>query len=392
MTYRGYAEASPQDKWRKALEDGRGTEVEDAMRGAGLQLSGRAGVAELKAARVGDKSVQLTAKQREGLMRATVEGKTLPYDLTCSSHVPASLRLQTPCYDIKYSHCLPLAHASLLGAPPPPPPNHSHLTHTFLPGVVTLPPTQASFCRCSETFFHFPDGAEHSMGGQVHHLEKVVGDGVPCQVQGCGDPQRVWETAHPGSGVLNIVPALDHGVLAGLDHRVCVLVLLVRPLPSHPASFSVNPHALLLLCELAMPLPPARRDVIQLLEPWMVVATRSFCAAVHHYFRYDEACCKRAGETLQEWESRRAAADARVAGRRADAKANLLRFARLLEKNGATHILTANLHTLVCRLADQEVARGATCRDLELWVERGVGHPPHPQSTHTHTHTHTHTK
>ena len=34
---------------------------------------------------------------------------------------------------------------------------------------------------------------------------------------------------------------------------------------------------------------------------------------------------------------------------------------------------TSNLHILVCRPHKQEEIRGCTCRDGELWVERGVG-------------------
>ena len=37
------------------------------------------------------------------------------------------------------------------------------------------------------------------------------------------------------------------------------------------------------------------------------------------------------------------------------------------------HMLTSNLHILVCRLHKQEAARGCTGRDGELWVERGMG-------------------
>ena len=36
------------------------------------------------------------------------------------------------------------------------------------------------------------------------------------------------------------------------------------------------------------------------------------------------------------------------------------------------HMLTYNMHILVCRLAKQEIARGCTGKDGELWVERGM--------------------
>ena len=36
------------------------------------------------------------------------------------------------------------------------------------------------------------------------------------------------------------------------------------------------------------------------------------------------------------------------------------------------HMLTYNRHTLVCRLAKQELARGCTGKDGELWVQRGM--------------------
>lgn len=36
------------------------------------------------------------------------------------------------------------------------------------------------------------------------------------------------------------------------------------------------------------------------------------------------------------------------------------------------HMLTYNMHILACRLAKQELARGCTGKDGELWVERGM--------------------
>ena len=34
--------------------------------------------------------------------------------------------------------------------------------------------------------------------------------------------------------------------------------------------------------------------------------------------------------------------------------------------------MTFNLHIAVCRLYDQEAARGAVANDLEFWVERAI--------------------
>jgi hypothetical protein len=36
------------------------------------------------------------------------------------------------------------------------------------------------------------------------------------------------------------------------------------------------------------------------------------------------------------------------------------------------HVLTFNMHIIVCRLPKQEEARGYTAKDGELWVERGI--------------------
>jgi hypothetical protein len=46
-------------------------------------------------------------------------------------------------------------------------------------------------------------------------------------------------------------------------------------------------------------------------------------------------------------------------------------YAVLLEKKGFPHwMFTWNLHWAVCRLPQQETARGSTGRDAEWWTER----------------------
>lgn len=55
----------------------------------------------------------------------------------------------------------------------------------------------------------------------------------------------------------------------------------------------------------------------------------------------------------------------------AAAHSDLLKYARLLEQhNFPNYMFTWNLHWGVCRLPQQEAARGSTGRDAEWWTER----------------------
>jgi hypothetical protein len=84
-----------------------------------------------------------------------------------------------------------------------------------------------------------------------------------------------------------------------------------------------------------------------------------------HYMRFTE---EHAGADVQKL----TAFNVEVRSRREDATANLRRYAKLLERHCPDNLLTAQLHTLVCRISAQERATGCTGMNGELWMERGV--------------------
>ena len=88
---------------------------------------------------------------------------------------------------------------------------------------------------------------------------------------------------------------------------------------------------------------------------------------MHHYFRF-------ADEYTGNDEAARKEVNDDIKSRRADAYANLKRFARLAEKHCSARVLSAQLHTLVCRLSDQEIAQGCIAAMGEMFMERAVWH------------------
>ena len=90
------------------------------------------------------------------------------------------------------------------------------------------------------------------------------------------------------------------------------------------------------------------------------VAIWSLVAALHHYFRYAE-------EYTGEDERERLLLNEQIQNNRQDAFWNLERFARNVEMHCSSKVLTTQLHTLLCRLPDQEKnirMRGGNGRDV----------------------------
>ena len=104
------------------------------------------------------------------------------------------------------------------------------------------------------------------------------------------------------------------------------------------------------------------RDVLDALPPHFCIMWRSLCCAMLHYMRFTE---EHAGADVQKL----TAFNVEVRSRREDATANLRRYAKLLERHCPDNLLTAQLHTLVCRISAQERATGCTGMNGELWME-----------------------
>ena len=113
-------------------------------------------------------------------------------------------------------------------------------------------------------------------------------------------------------------------------------------------------------------IPVGRRDIINALEQGgLSTALWSLIAAMQHYFRYNEEYTGQDPEERDE-------VNCRIQRNREDAFYNLHRFARLTEKHCSPKALTAQLHTLVCRISDQEKMQGSTASLGELFMERAV--------------------
>ena len=111
------------------------------------------------------------------------------------------------------------------------------------------------------------------------------------------------------------------------------------------------------------------RDIIDALENRGTArALWSLVAAMQHYFRYNEQYTDNDPEEREE-------VNCRIQRNREDAHYNLKRFARLTEKHCGPKARTAQLHTLVCRIAEQEKMQGCTASLGELFMERAVRQP-----------------
>ena len=98
----------------------------------------------------------------------------------------------------------------------------------------------------------------------------------------------------------------------------------------------------------------------------LAVACWSLIAAMQHYFRFSDTY-------TGSDDAERERVNAHIKGSRLDGYANLLRFARInAEKHCSSKVLTAQLHTLVCSIFDQETAQGMTSALGELFMERAV--------------------
>ena len=112
-------------------------------------------------------------------------------------------------------------------------------------------------------------------------------------------------------------------------------------------------------------------DLIAALEcEGAALAFWNLIAAMQHYFRFDDSY-------HGSLEVERQAVNQNIQGNRNDGYANLKRFARLGETHCGSKILTAQLHTLVCRIFDQELAQGCVARLGEMFMERAVSAQPH---------------
>uniref|UniRef100_A0A7S1T1H1 Uncharacterized protein n=1 Tax=Tetraselmis chuii TaxID=63592 RepID=A0A7S1T1H1_9CHLO len=317
MTYMGYLEPSPQNKWRAALNpqalplglDRRRQITRDkeaaTMRAIRAILGARV---LMEAVFIGDKSVQVTDTEREQIIRATVQDRTIPDSLSGAGHVSDFLKVKGIGYSIKDSHVLPLSHATLLG-----------VCKTYLSEILEM---SVDWDR------------------RIRKLKTVVNEVYMARAKGADIPSEFGRVPIPIFGSSTLFP--NWTIESWLDFMTVYLPLFLW-------------------------------DVFQRLPTHFVVALQSLICAIQHYFRFDMICeARRPGESDSRFSRREFALNNLIRQRRVDAKANMLRFAKLCERHCPQSVLTANLHTLVCRLADQETARGATTRDNETWVERSV--------------------
>jgi hypothetical protein len=86
---------------------------------------------------------------------------------------------------------------------------------------------------------------------------------------------------------------------------------------------------------------------VEMKEAWDHLRT-----GLMHYFRYNE--------------------DDFTIEKRALARSHLIDFAKIWQRRIGITGCTFNLHTLICRLFDQETARGALTFTLEWWLEQGI--------------------
>ena len=93
-------------------------------------------------------------------------------------------------------------------------------------------------------------------------------------------------------------------------------------------------------------------------------------SATLHYLMYNVEHAEEDGP-VPEW------LNDEVLARREEGYKHLITYAQMVSRFLPDSYSKLNLHTLVCRLGKQEIARGCVAKDNELWMERAVIYSVH---------------